>query len=209
MSLIKGYASTLTREDAEWNPELVREGGRVIEEESDRLNDLINNLLDASRIQAGALQLDFAEVSLSQIAHTTIERFRTQTTRHQFETDFPADLPLVSGDERRLRQVFDNLINNAIKYSPDGGLIRLGAWNENGWVTAYVADEGIGIPRDEQNSIFERFYRVDSGLRRDTQGVGLGLFLVRAIIEAHGGQVWVESEPGQGTTFFFTLPQVR
>jgi len=206
VSLIKGYASTLAREDANWDDAIVREIGQVIEEESDRLNDLINNLLDASRIQAGALTLDIDDVSLEHIARTSVKRFKTQTDNHRFEFDFTDDLPAVRADSRRIRQVIDNLISNAIKYSPEGGMIRVGGRQEDDRVITYVADEGIGIPKDEQASVFDRFFRVDSGLRRSTQGAGLGLFLVKAIIEAHNGEVWLSSEPGKGTTFFFALP---
>ncbi|MCO6449364.1 MAG: GAF domain-containing protein [Caldilineales bacterium] len=205
VSLIKGYASTLAREDAELSPEIVRESGRIIEEESDRLNELINNLLDASRIQAGALSLDIEDVSLRQLADSLLQRFRVQSPRHEFTLNMPAHLPLVRGDEKRLRQVLENLINNAIKYSPADGPVIVGAWAEADSVIVYVSDQGIGIPLDEQDSVFERFYRVDSSLHRDTQGVGLGLFLVRAIVEAHGGKVWLESQPNVGTTFFFSL----
>ncbi len=206
VSLIKGYASTLTREDADWEGATVREIGQVIEEESDRLNHLINNLLDASRIQAGALDLDLSDISVAQVARTSSERIQTQTSNHHFEFDFADDLPFVPADNRRMRQVFDNLISNAIKYSPEGGAIRVGGWQEDGRVITYVADQGIGIPLGEQDSVFERFYRIDSSLRRSTQGVGLGLFLVKAIVQAHQGDVWLESEPGQGTTFYFSLP---
>ncbi len=211
VSLIKGYASTLAREDAPLDAAIVRESGRIIEEETDRLNELINNLLDASRIQAGALKLEMGDVNLIRVAHTSIDRFRTQTEQHEFVLDFPPNLPLVRAEERRLRQVYDNLIDNAIKYSPHGGVIRVGAWREhdaqgNGRVVSYVADQGVGIPPEEQPNVFERFYRVDSSLRRSTQGVGLGLFLVKAIVEAHGGEVWLDSKPEEGTTFFFALP---
>ena len=127
--------------------------------------------------------------------------------------DFPPALPLIWGDEERLRQVLNNLVSNAIKYSPDGGVIRIGAWFEErrsasdvGRVVLYVADEGIGIPKDEQPHIFESFYRVDSTLRRSTAGAGLGLFLCKAIVEAHGGEIWARSESGRGATFFVGLP---
>ncbi|NUQ39146.1 MAG: PAS domain-containing protein [Caldilineales bacterium] len=208
VSLIKGYASTLAREDALLSPETVREGARVIEEESDRLNELINNLLDASRIQAGAMHLEMETLSLVDLARATVERLQPQTPDHTFALDFAQALPPVRGDERRLRQVFENLLTNAVKYSPQGGVIRLGGWQEGGEVVIYVADRGIGIPYEEQEAVFERFYRVDSGLRRSTQGAGLGLFLVKAIVEAHGGRVWVRSQPDQGSTFFVALPQM-
>jgi signal transduction histidine kinase len=109
-------------------------------------------------------------------------------------------------DEERLRQVFNNLINNAIKYAPDGGEIRVGGWQEGDEVIVFVADQGIGIPEEEQDKLFQRFYRVDSSLRRKTQGAGLGLFLCRSIIEAHGGRIWLRSAPGKGATVFFSLP---
>lgn len=211
VALIKGYASTLNRADAAWDPETLRDGLSVIEEEADRLNLLIDNLLDASRIQAGVFKLDLGDVNLERLARKVVEGFSLQTDTHRFELDFPADLPAVVADETRLRQVLDNLVSNAIKYSPNGGTIRIGAWWDEGEnaVTVYVADEGIGIPYSEQSRLFESFYRVDSGLRRQTKGTGLGLYLCKAIVEAHHGHIWVRSEPGKGSTFFFTLPMQR
>ena len=102
--------------------------------------------------------------------------------------------------------MLNNLVSNAIKYSPEGGEIRVGGWSDAAIATIYVADQGIGIPAEEQGKLFQRFYRVDSSLRRSTQGAGLGLFLCKSIIEAHGGRVWLRSEPGKGTTVFFALP---
>jgi signal transduction histidine kinase len=157
--------------------------------------------------------LDYADVNLERLARKVAEAYRTQTADHQLEVDFPAPLPLVWGDEERLRQVLTNLVNNAIKYSPQGGLIRIGGWLEQGdgaadkaRVVLYIADQGIGIPTAELPKIFDRFYRVDSSLRRNTAGAGLGLYLAKAIVEAHGGQIWARSEPGKGTTFFIALP---
>lgn len=206
VALIKGYANTLAREDANWDGQTIREGLQVISEESDRLTALINNLLDASRIQAGGFKLERAEVDVAQLAAAVVDNWRTQTEKHRFALDFPAGFPCVLGDEERLRQVFNNLISNAIKYSPDGGEVRVGGWREADEATIYVADQGIGIPESEQGNLFQRFYRVDSSLRRSTQGAGLGLFLCRTIVEAHGGRIWLRSEPGKGTTVFFTLP---
>ena len=206
VSIIKGYAGTLGRPDVTPDPDFIRESAQIIEEEADRLTELIDNLLDASRIQAGALSMETQPLDLVAVARKTIERFRSQANHHDIIENFPPALPLVQADEKRLRQVFDNLISNAIKYSPEGGRIEVGAKEEAERVVAYVRDEGVGIPEDEQATIFERFYRVDSSLRRATQGVGLGLYLARAIIRAHGGDIWVQSAPGQGSTFYFTLP---
>jgi PAS domain S-box-containing protein len=206
VSLIKGYANTLAREDANWDRETVREGLQVISEESDRLNSLINNLLDASRIQAGGFRVERADVSIPKLAAKVVESFGPQTATHRFVLDFAQDFPIISADEERLRQVFNNLVSNAIKYAPDGGEIRIGGWSDGAQVTVYVADQGIGIPTEEQGKLFQRFYRVDSSLRRKTQGAGLGLYLCRSIVEAHGGRIWLRSEPGKGTTVFFALP---
>ncbi|HXF61093.1 MAG TPA: ATP-binding protein [Caldilineaceae bacterium] len=217
VALIKGYAQTLARPDAQWDAETARHGLQVIEEEADRLEALINNLLDVSRIQAGGLRLDYADVDLVALVTKVVEAYRTQTSVHRIELDFPHPLPLIWGDEERLRQVLTNLLSNAIKYSPEGGVIRVGGWStpasaqdglerEPARVTLFVADQGIGIPQEELPHIFDRFYRVDSSLRRSTAGAGLGLFLARAIVEAHGGQIWARSEPGKGTTFFVSLP---
>jgi PAS domain S-box-containing protein len=206
VSLIKGYANTLAREDANWDKATVREGLQVISEESDRLNHLINNLLDASRIQAGGFTLEPSDVSIPKLAAKVVENHRLQTATHSFMLDFAPKFPIISGDEERLRQVFNNLVSNAIKYAPEGGEIRIGGWSDGDHVTVYVADQGIGIPAEEQDRLFQRFYRVDSSLRRKTQGAGLGLYLCRSIIEAHGGRIWLRSEPGKGTTVFFVLP---
>ena len=212
VALIKGYAQTLAREDANWDAETARQGLQIIEEEADRLEALINNLLDVSRIQASGLRLDYSDVNIEALLRRLAEAYRTQTQDHTIELDFPHPLPVIVGDEERLRQVFTNLLGNAIKYSPEGGLIRIGGWTEHGppdqgdEVIIYVADEGVGIPQHELPHIFDRFYRVDSSLRRGTAGTGLGLFLSKAIVEAHRGRIWARSKEGQGTTFFVALP---
>jgi signal transduction histidine kinase len=206
VSIIKGYAGTLVRQDANWDQETLTEGLSIIEEEADKLNELINNLLDASRLQAGGLKLEFAYLDLPSMAEKSVEKLRSQTDQHTFSTDFPPNFPPVKGDYERIREVLSNLINNAIKYSPNGGLIRVGGRVGKDEVRILVSDEGIGIPSTEQEHIFDRFARVDNSLTRQMAGAGLGLFLVKAVVEAHGGQVWVESRPGQGSTFTFTLP---
>jgi PAS domain S-box-containing protein len=221
VALIKGYAQTLARPDAQWDAETARQSLEIIEEEADRLEGLINNLLDASRIQASGLRLDFSYVDLANMATKVAQAYRTQSDHHVIELDFPPDLPAIWGDEERLRQVLTNLISNSIKYSPEGGSIRIGGWLESitepgshvapdtasgGRVVLYVADNGIGIPQAELPHIFERFYRVDSSLRRSTAGAGLGLFLCKAIVDAHNGSIWVRSESQKGTTFFVALP---
>ncbi len=206
VALIKGYAETLRREDADWDRATVQESLDVIAEEADHLTHLIDSLLEASRIQASGLTLQPTDVNLARLAEKIVDAFRTQTDIHAFKLDFPPDLPPVWGDPERLREVLSNLVSNAVKYSPQGGTIWVGGRTDQTGVTVYVADQGIGIPPEEQRRIFDRFYRVQTGAHRDTEGAGLGLYLVKAIVEAHGGRVWVESAPERGSIFMFTLP---
>ena len=207
VALIKGYAGTLRREDAHWDRDTLFDGLSVIEEESDKLADLIDNLLDVSRVQAGVLELEISDVALAQLATKVVNRLRTQTESHQLVLAFSEDLPVVSGDPERLEAVLYNLLTNAIKYSPEGGEIRVGGSANARNVVVYVADQGVGIADEDREHLFQPFSRVDSGLTRRTPGAGLGLFLCKAIIEGLGGKIWFESDPGKGTTFFFALPR--
>ncbi|MDX1523352.1 MAG: ATP-binding protein [Anaerolineae bacterium] len=207
VSIIKGYAGTLAREDADWDRETLADGLTVIEEEADRLDKLITNLLDASRLQSGGLKLRLSYLDLAEMTRTAVENLQATTDRHILSVEFEDDFPPVRGDFERLREVLTNLIGNAIKYSPEGGSIKVrGKRGPKNTVHLSVVDEGIGIPPAEQEKIFERFHRVDNRLARQAEGTGLGLFLVKAVVEAHGGRVWVDSVPGQGATFWVELP---
>jgi signal transduction histidine kinase len=207
VSLIKGYAGTLRREDARWDEKTLRESLAVIEEESDRLNELIDNLLDASRLQVGALPLKMHPLALDEMSRRVVTKFRSQSDKHHFVVEFPPDFPVVRGDEARLEQVLSNLLTNAIKYSPQGGTISVTGhvWPDR--VVTTVSDQGIGIAPAEQTRVFDAFYRVDDAPTRRTQGTGLGLYLAKAVVQAHGGHIWVESEPGQGAAFSYSLPR--
>lgn len=213
VSIIKGYAGTLRRPDASWSPEVLNESLGVIEEEADNLNSLIDNLLEASRLQAGTFALEISdEVSLPKLSESVARRFSTQSSTHQIEVDFPEDFPTVIGDARRLTQVLNNLVSNAIKYSPEGGIISIIGETHPEHITVSICDEGIGIPARDHSRLFQKFSRLDNALSRKTEGTGLGLYLSRAIIEAHRGRIWFQSnsdeEPGTpGTTFTFSLPR--
>jgi PAS domain S-box-containing protein len=207
VSIIKGYASTLRREDARWDEDTMRESLTVIEEEADRLADLIENLLEVTRLQSGLLTLQIGDVYLARLAERLAVKFQQQSETHTISTDFPDDFPLVEGDENRLRQVLTNLLSNAIKYSPNGGEIRIEGHATPEEALVSVGDQGVGISGEELPRVFERFYRVDDTLTRKTQGTGLGLFIAKSVVEAHGGRIWVESEPGQGAVFIFALPR--
>lgn len=206
VALIKGYVSTLRREDATWDRQIVQDSLEVIEEESDRLTNLIENLLDASRLQAGALAINSSDVMVNNLSERIAERFRTQSAQHTIEVEFPDNFPVIMGDEDRLGQVLSNLISNAIKYSPGGGVIRIQGRTLPEQVVVCVSDQGPGIAVDDIPHIFDRFYRAVEA-SRTTKGAGLGLYLSRAVIEAHGGRIWVDPKPGDGARICFSLPR--
>jgi PAS domain S-box-containing protein len=206
IALIKGYVSTLRREDASWDREIVQDSLAVIEEEADRLTELIENLLDASRLQAGVLSINLSDVAINALARRIAERFRTQTSSHNIVVDFPEPFPVLLGDEDRLAQVLSNLISNAIKYSSQGGEIRITGQARPEQVIICVQDQGPGIAADDIPHIFDRFYRA-SEASRTTKGAGLGLYLARAVVEAHGGHIWVDPKPGNGARICFSLPR--
>jgi len=207
IALIKGYADTLLREDTQWDENTIKEAFTVILEEADRLTELVDNLLDASRLQAGSLPLTMSEVALDALAKRVARRFGTQTSKHEFAIEFPADFPYVIADPGRIEQVFNNLISNAIKYSPEGGRIAITGRVTPKDVVVTVSDQGIGIPLEEQQRVFERFFRGSHERHQRTPGAGLGLFLAKAIVEAHGGHMWVESNTNEGSAFSFSIPR--
>lgn len=207
IAIIKGYASTLGRDDVEWDSGTIREKVAIIEDEADRLTDLVEDLLTASKIQAAReLRLNIADTDLRALAARSAARLESQTS-HPIVLSFPANFPLIPGDEFRLRQVIENLLTNAIKYSPGDSAITVGGRFTEKSVTVFVRDDGVGIPKDQIDKVFERFYRVDDKLTSRAHGAGLGLYLVKEIVEAHGGDIAVKSQVGSGSTFFFTLPR--
>ena len=206
VALIKGYVGTLRRNDANWDMEIVKDSLAVIEDEADRLAELIDNLLDATRLEAGEFAINASDISIPVLVNRVVKRFKTQTNKHKFKTDFPDDYPIVLVDEGRITQVLDNLISNAIKYSPEGGKIRISGEVSDDFVVISVEDEGPGIPIGDVPHIFDRFYRSEDA-QKNTAGAGLGLYLARAIIEAHGGAIWVDPRTENGARVFFSIPR--
>jgi signal transduction histidine kinase len=205
VALIKGYVSTLRRDDARWDRKIVQESLEVIEEEADRLANLIENLLDASRLQAGGFPIRRSDCSIPQLAKRVANKFRSQTSKHTLLLDFPKDFPVVLGDEDRLEQVFANLLSNSLKYAP-GGEIRISGQVRPDVCIVCVSDEGPGIEPEDLPFVFDRFYRSPE-MAKKSKGAGLGLYLSKAVIEAHGGKIWVDKGKGIGTRICFSLPR--
>lgn len=210
LSLIRLYAETLELGRLP-NPDKQRGYHRIIREESERLTALINNVLDFSRIEAGRKEYDFQATDLRELVRETLESYRYQIEQQgfTFEEKIAEDLPTVRVDRESIARSLLNLVNNSIKYSSDEKYLRVNLYGDNGSVKLEVIDRGIGIPRAEQQRVFEKFYRVGDPLVHNTKGSGLGLSLVKTIVHAHGGDVWVESNQGHGSKFTVLLPVDR
>ncbi len=207
VALIKGYVGTLRREDADWDPAIIRDSLAVIEEETDRLSNLIDDLLDASRLQADALVLNRAEVELAQLAERIVKKFGVQSEQHEFVVTFSDDFPIIIADEDRLTQVLNNLISNAVKYSSKGTRIEIIGRFQSDEIRVCVKDDGPGIAPENIPFIFDRFYRSDDAAE-NTKGAGLGLYLAKAIVEAHDGRIWVDERIKKGASICFSLPRL-
>jgi len=206
LSLIRLYAETLEMGRLT-NPEKYQEYYCIIRKESERLTALINNILDFSRIEAGRKEYDFRETDLRELVRNTLDSYRYQIEQHGFTYEEKIDeVPPVRVDREAMARSLVNLVNNALKYSQDRKFIGVNLYRDNGSLKLEVVDHGIGIPHQEQSKIFEKFYRVGDPLVHNTKGSGLGLSLVRHIAQAHGGDVLVDSSPGQGSKFTITLP---
>ena len=207
LAIIKGYTNTLSRPDAQWDGETLHRSFEAIEEETDRMSQLMDRLLLASRLEAGALPLSLEQVNMAGVAAKVIERLQSTSKKHSLFASFPDDLPPVTGDPGLLEQVLVNLVDNAVKYSPDGGpVVVSGEQDSHGGVRVTVSDAGMGVPRWETRRIFERFHRSQNRASTHPRGMGLGLYICDAIMKAHHGDIWVTSDPGEGSTFTIMLP---
>ena len=196
--------------------ELIRDGGLEADElraygayifnDADRVNRLIGDMLDLDRMESGRMSMRSGAVDINEVLTEAMTRAGTAATTVEFKADLDPRLPIVSGDRDRLIQVVSNLVNNAVKYSPDGGTVTLSSRAEGGFALVSISDTGLGIPPDEIGHVFERFRRVRSGAAQSIPGTGLGLTIVKQIVEMHGGKIWVESAVGHGSAFHFTVP---
>ena len=196
--------------------ELIRDGGLEADEvrayggyifnDADRVNRLIGDMLDLDRMESGRMAMRTSDVDINDVLAEAVSRAVPSAASVEFKSDFDPRLPIVAGDRDRLIQVVSNLVNNAVKYSPEGGMVTMSSRVDGRYALVSVTDTGIGIPAEEIGHVFERFRRVRSGAAQSIPGTGLGLTIVKQIVEMHGGKIWVESAVGHGSSFHFTIP---
>lgn len=206
LTTITGSINTIL---SEWNRLPPEETRKLLENaalEAESLSHLVNNLLEVSRIRANQLLLYTEPIRITSILERAMDDAKRQSSTHQFRLDLPSHIPLAFADRLRLERILQNLLSNAIKYSPQGGDISVVVRQDGNQLLVAVADQGIGISSEDQKKLFEPFQRSHESLRRGVGGLGLGLLVCRRLVEAHGGRIWVESELGKGSTFFFTVP---
>ncbi|MCS7254466.1 MAG: ATP-binding protein [Armatimonadota bacterium] len=209
LTSIKGFVATLLDDTEGYFDHQTRyEFYQIIDQECDRLRRLIDDLLNLSRIERGlALQPNWQVVDVASVVKRVLVAQQVYTDKHELVTDIPEELPPIVADEDKLDEILTNLVNNAIKYSPNGGKVIVRVIREDNTLLFSVKDQGIGIPRDKLATIFEKFARIDTRDTRAAGGTGLGLYLVKHLVEAHDGMIWAESEGvGKGSTFYFRLP---
>lgn len=204
LGFIKGYTTTLLRTDANWDEKTQREFLTIIDNETDRLQDLIANLLDSAKLQAGQIVMNFQQVRVESLVNDLLTRLALHHPGLVIHTDIEQPLRPIQADPRRLIQVFENLLTNAEKYAPDSPVYITIKSVKNG-IAVDIRDEGPGIPEKYQERIFDRFFRVPDQ-QTNVHGSGLGLFICRQIIQAHHGEITLTSKVGEGTTFHIFLP---
>ena len=184
----------------------IKEFSGYINQEAQRVSRMVSDLLDLDSVESGRMALHPELLDLNALVDEIADSYRGNAPQHVIRLELEPTLPLVTGDRDRLCQVLLNLLNNAVKYSPEGGEVTIGTMRDPTWAHLWVRDQGIGIPEEDLERIFERYTRVATGDHPHIQGIGLGLPIVRHIAERHSGRVWAESELGCGSTFHLTLP---
>lgn len=206
LTSIKGFATTLLAEDVQWPPASQRDFLQTISDEADRLGELIEQLLDLSRLEAGMLRIRPRPHAIEHIVNAALAQLQIVSARHTLVLDVPADLPRLVVDADRIAQVLTNLVGNAVKYAPPQTVITVSAARADNVVQFDVTDQGPGIPSADRTRIFEPFQQLDNHAINRTEGAGLGLAICKGLVEAHGGRIWVQDRSGPGTVISFTLP---
>jgi PAS domain S-box-containing protein len=211
LTSIYGFAETLLRQDIPFGEEERRTFLGYIASESQRLTEIVDQLLNVARLDAGDLQVEVAPIDLGSVVSEVVETVEESGAMngHRFEIDLPEEPLAAEADRDKVRQVFNILVENALRYSPRGGTVTVGARRNADRVEVRVVDEGIGIPPAERDRIFRKFYRAESTARDGAAGTGLGLFIARELVTAMGGRIWVDSTEGKGSSFAFELPAAR
>lgn len=203
LTSVKGFTSTLLLRWDRFDDDAKKRLLATINDDTDRVTRLIGELLDVSRLEAGRLPLMKRMVNISNIAARVVERMRSRAERHQIAYDFPTSFPEIYADSDKIEQVLTNLVENALKYT-EGGRIEVLGTLEDSMVSIAVSDEGKGIATENRFQVFSKFFR--DGAQAGNPGTGLGLFISKGLVEAHGGRIWVENAVGGGAVFTFTLP---
>ena len=206
LAIIKGYSTMLLDYDCRLQEDEKHQHLRSIDRATDRLTELVDHLLDMSRMDAGLMKLDRAPTSISKVIREAVAEARLTAPGSRIVSRVRDRLPRINIDARRIRQVVDNLIDNAVKYSGDESSVVMEAQRVDRELRISVADQGIGIPAEDIDKVFNRMYRAEQRLTYGSGGLGLGLSVCKGMVEAHGGKIWVESQVGEGSTFYFTLP---
>ncbi len=206
LATIKGYSNLLLDYDKRLRRDEKGEYLKAIDTATDRLTELVDNLLDMSRLEVGLLRLQKEPTSISRLMKDAVAEAKLRAPSHEIVLKLPKRLPRLEIDARRIRQVVDNIVDNATKYSEEGTRVVIEACRMGSELQVSVADQGMGISAEDLERVFDRMYRIEQRLTPDIKGAGLGLAICKGLVEAHGGRIWAESEVGRESTFYFTLP---
>lgn len=205
LTFLVGYSELLASQEG--LPDSAKAQATELHAEAVHMSAMVEDLLNLSRIESGRVELKFDEADLAELAKRSVTKAAMTSSLHQLETNISQEPLMAKVDADKILQVLDNLLTNAIRYSPEGGKIVVAVEPMGEQVLVSVTDQGIGIPEDKLEAVFEQFYRVDSPLKHTVQGTGLGLALCQRIVEAHNGRIWVKSKEGEGSTFYFVIPR--